>query len=211
MDYPLAWIWTTMPIKFFHAFTWGVKAWHAAHRNILPLPELSEWTIALLCFQAKKLPFNHGNGHSDWLTEWLFLYNYQVIQRILISQSECSNAWAQPEQISVQVHRYSCEIMWIFVRFLSITLWFVILTENVNVVPAGTDSIFSCSWKLSTIFVLQFIPAENSLSFSSHGISGCRFPLNVPLRPPPPPPPLKVSTQMCYENNFIKLNWIVSH
>ena len=25
-------------------------------------------TAALLCFQAKKLPFSHGNGHSDWLT-----------------------------------------------------------------------------------------------------------------------------------------------
>ena len=45
MDYPLVWTWTTMPIQFFHAFTWGVKAWHAAHMNILPLPELSEWTF----------------------------------------------------------------------------------------------------------------------------------------------------------------------
>ena len=32
-------------------------------------------TVALLCFQAKKLPFSHGDGHSDWLTEWLFLTN----------------------------------------------------------------------------------------------------------------------------------------
>ena len=115
----------------------------------------------------------------------------QVIQRILISKSERSNAWAQPEQISVQVHRYSCEIMWIFVRFfVNIIFGFVILTENttvINVVPAGTDSI-SCSWKMSTVFVLQFIPAQISLSFSSHGIPGCRFPLNVP--PPPPPPSL---------------------
>ena len=44
-----------MPIKFFHAFTGGVKAWHAAHRNILPLPELSEWTIPhKICFNASK-------------------------------------------------------------------------------------------------------------------------------------------------------------
>ena len=39
-------------------------------------------TVALLCFQAKKLPFSHGNGHSDWLTEWLFLYNYRIIYRL---------------------------------------------------------------------------------------------------------------------------------
>ena len=32
---------------------------------------------------------------------------------------------------------------------------------------------------MSTVFVLQFIPAQNSLSFSSHGIPGCRFPLEV--------------------------------
>ena len=42
---PLAWTWTTIPIQFFHTFTWRVEAWHAAHRNILPLPELSEWTL----------------------------------------------------------------------------------------------------------------------------------------------------------------------
>ena len=42
---PLAWTWTTMPIQFFHTFTWGLKALHAAHRNISPLPELSEWTL----------------------------------------------------------------------------------------------------------------------------------------------------------------------
>ena len=35
--------------------------------------------VALLCFQANKLPFSHGNGHSDWLTEWLFLYNYRIL------------------------------------------------------------------------------------------------------------------------------------
>ena len=34
-----------MPIQFFHTFTWGVKAWHAAYRHILPLGELSEWTL----------------------------------------------------------------------------------------------------------------------------------------------------------------------
>ena len=54
---------------------------------------------------------------------------------------------------------------------------------------------------MSTVFVLQFIPAQNSLSFSSHGIPGCRFPLNVP-----PPLSLEVSIQMCCENNFIELN-----
>ena len=39
-------------------------------------------TVALLCFQEKKLSFIHGNGHSDWLTEWLFLYNYRIIYRL---------------------------------------------------------------------------------------------------------------------------------
>ena len=39
-------------------------------------------TVGLLCFQAKKLPFSHGNGHSDWSTEWLFLYNYRLIYRL---------------------------------------------------------------------------------------------------------------------------------
>ena len=39
-------------------------------------------TVALLSFQAKKLPFSHGNGHSDWLTEWLFLYSYRIIYRL---------------------------------------------------------------------------------------------------------------------------------
>ena len=39
-------------------------------------------TVAQLCFQAKKLPFSHGNGHSEWLTEWLFLYNYRIICRL---------------------------------------------------------------------------------------------------------------------------------
>ena len=39
-------------------------------------------TVAPFCFQAKKLPFSHGNGHSDWLTEWLFLYNYRIIYRL---------------------------------------------------------------------------------------------------------------------------------
>ena len=42
MDYPLALTGTTIPIQRFHAFTWGVKAWHAAQRNISTLPELSE-------------------------------------------------------------------------------------------------------------------------------------------------------------------------
>ena len=39
-------------------------------------------TVALLCFQAKKLPFSHGNCDSDWLTDWLFLYNYRIIYRL---------------------------------------------------------------------------------------------------------------------------------
>ena len=46
---------------------------------------------------------------------------------------------------------------------------------------------------MSTVFVLQCIPAQNSLLFSSHGISGRRFPLNLP-------PNLAYQLQMCYEN-----------
>ena len=46
-------------------------------------------TVALLCFQAKKLPFSHGNGDSDWLTEWLFLYNYRIIYRLANTKDLC--------------------------------------------------------------------------------------------------------------------------
>ena len=49
------------------------------HSEIGQSKSLFLLTVALLCFQAKKLPFSHGNGHSDWLTEWLFLYNYRII------------------------------------------------------------------------------------------------------------------------------------
>ena len=52
------------------------------HSEIGQSKSLFLLTVALLCFQAKKLPFNYGNGHSDWLTEWLFLYNYQIIYRL---------------------------------------------------------------------------------------------------------------------------------
>ena len=47
-----------MPIQFFHAFTRGVKAWHAEHRNISPLPELSEWTL-------HDLPLYFLNPHTS--------------------------------------------------------------------------------------------------------------------------------------------------
>ena len=52
------------------------------HSEIGQSKSLFLLTVALLCFQAKKLPFSHGNGHSDWLTEWLFLYNYGIIYRL---------------------------------------------------------------------------------------------------------------------------------
>ena len=39
------------------------------HSEIGQSKSLFLLTVALLCFQAKKLPFSHGNGHSDWLTE----------------------------------------------------------------------------------------------------------------------------------------------
>ena len=47
------------------------------HSEISQSKSLFLLTVALLCFQAKKLAFSHGNGHSDWLTEWLFLYSYR--------------------------------------------------------------------------------------------------------------------------------------
>ena len=53
----------------------------------------------------------------------------------------------------------------------------------INVVPVGTDIklivLILLIMLLLTVFVLQFILAQNSLPFSSHGISGCRFPLNL--------------------------------
>ena len=53
------------------------------HSEIGQSKSLFLLTVALLCFQAKKLRFSHGNGHSDWLTEWLFLYNYQIREQSL--------------------------------------------------------------------------------------------------------------------------------
>ena len=39
------------------------------HSEIGQSKSLFLLTVALLCFQTKKLPFSHGNGDSDWLTE----------------------------------------------------------------------------------------------------------------------------------------------
>ena len=50
MSYPLAKTWITMPFQFFQAFTWDVKAKHAAHRNISTLPELSKCLRLLKTF-----------------------------------------------------------------------------------------------------------------------------------------------------------------
>ena len=57
---------------------------------------------------------------------------------------------------------------------------------------------------MSTVLVLQFIPAQNSLLFSSDGISGCRFPLNLA-------PNLARTNYKCAMkiNNLIKLNCLV--
>ena len=52
------------------------------HSEIGQSKSLFLLTVALLCFQAKKLPFSHGTGHNDGLTEWLFLYNYRIIYRL---------------------------------------------------------------------------------------------------------------------------------
>ena len=92
---------------------------------------------------------------------------------------------------------------------ISMIIGFVILHKNmtvINVVPAGTDIksiVLMLLIMLFTVFVLQFIPAQNSVLFSSHGISGfrfSRFSLNLPAN-------------LAYEsmkiNNSIKLNYLV--
>ena len=78
------------------------------HSEIGQSKSLFLLTVALLCFQAKKLPFSHGNGHSDWLTEWLFLYNYRIICRLANTkdlksvQSALSDLMRPPERLQSQ-------------------------------------------------------------------------------------------------------------
>ena len=91
----------------------------------------------------------------------------------------------------------------LFSIFVSIIICFVTLPENmtvVNAVPAGTDiklidlMLLIMHLKMSTVFVLQFILAQNSLLFSSHGFSGCSFPpLNLLHN-------LAYQLQICYQN-----------
>ena len=45
----------------------------SCHSEIGQSKSLFLLTVALLCFQAKKLPFSNGNCDSDWLTEWVVL------------------------------------------------------------------------------------------------------------------------------------------
>ena len=59
------------------------------HSEIGQSKSLFLLTVALLCFQVKKLPFSHGNGDSDSLTEWLFLYNYRIIYRLANTKDLC--------------------------------------------------------------------------------------------------------------------------
>ena len=64
------------------------------HAEIGQSKSLFLLTVALLCFQAKKLPFSHGNCDSDGLTEWLFLYNYRIIYRLANTKDLCfSTSW----------------------------------------------------------------------------------------------------------------------
>ena len=63
------------------------------HSEIGQSKSLFLLTVALLCFQAKKLPFSHGNCDSDWLTEWLFLYNYRLIYRLANTNDLCFSTW----------------------------------------------------------------------------------------------------------------------
>ena len=59
------------------------------HSKICQSKSLFLRSVALLCFQAKKLPFSHGNGDNDWLTEWWFLYNYRIIYRLANTKDLC--------------------------------------------------------------------------------------------------------------------------
>ena len=77
-------------------------------------------TVALLCFQAKKLPFSHGNGHSDWLTEWFvpvqvpndipsgkhkrFTFLYQVALIILCSATNYPVSQVLDTQFKKVIH-----------------------------------------------------------------------------------------------------------
>ena len=89
---------------------------------------------------------------------------------------------------------------------ISMIIGFVILPKNmtvINVVPARTDIkliVLMLLIMLFTVFVLQFIPAQNSVLFSSHGISGFRFSLNLPP---------KLAYESMKINNSIKLNYLV--
>ena len=55
--------------SIFHAFKWGVKAWHAAHRNILPLPELSEWTLTPYTTVSNSKSPEAVKRYNCWRTE----------------------------------------------------------------------------------------------------------------------------------------------
>ena len=71
----------------------------------------------------------------------------------------------------------------IFVSIIIVIFLSRVTKPVINVVPAGTDIkliVIILLIMLLTVFVLQFIPAQNSLLFSSHGISVCRFPLTSP-------------------------------
>ena len=50
----------------------------SCHSEIGQSKSLFLLTVALLVFKQRNSHFGHGNGHSDWLTEWLFLYNYRI-------------------------------------------------------------------------------------------------------------------------------------
>ena len=63
------------------------------HSEIGQSKSLFLLNVALLCFQAKKLPFSHGNGHSDWLIEWLFLYNDRIIYRLANTKDLRFSTW----------------------------------------------------------------------------------------------------------------------
>ena len=75
------------------------------HSEIGQSKSLFLLTVALLCFQAKKLLFSDGNCDSDWLTEWFpvqlpnnipsgkhkrFMFLYLVVHKATITRCDLS-------------------------------------------------------------------------------------------------------------------------
>ena len=70
--------------SIFHAFTWSVKAWHAAQWYISTLPELSEWTLRCLWFRWKKSINDFSETYFQWNIFHERMYRDQMCYERLI-------------------------------------------------------------------------------------------------------------------------------